>query len=115
MLAFKTMKWSVQSPKGQPDHPCRGVVTGGPCGVLVDRRELGDQAARRRIHAFVDDVLAVLLDADEHGRLLAIAGDVLRHLLEGRLERRIRDRSSDWLRARDASGCAVAVGEGERG
>jgi enoyl-CoA hydratase len=27
MLAFKTLKWSVQPPKGQPDNPCIGLIT----------------------------------------------------------------------------------------
>jgi enoyl-CoA hydratase len=27
MLAFKTLKWSVQAPKSQPDNPCIGLIT----------------------------------------------------------------------------------------
>ena len=76
MLTFKTLKWTVQAPKGQPDNPCIGLITLNRPEALnaidvrmrVELDLLLDQIRR-------DDRLEWIGVRHEEGAALAAAGD----------------------------------------
>src|SRR3954447_15447216 len=66
MLTFKTLKWSVQAPKSQPDNPCIGLIT-------LNRPEaLNAIDVRMRVEL---DLLLDQIRRDDRLRVVVITGE----------------------------------------
>ena len=66
MLTFKTLKWTVQAPKSQPDNPCIGLIT-------LNRPEaLNAIDVRMRVEL---DLLLDQIRRDDRLRVVVITGE----------------------------------------
>ena len=90
MLTFKTLKWSVQAPKSQPDNPCIGLITLEPARSAQRHRRA--HARRARSDARPDPPRRPAARRHHHRRGPRLLGR-RRSALGGRTARRARRRA----------------------